>query len=59
MMQSAAAAYAANAGADVSSSSYADSDDRSAAVSLRFDTDSDFGLEHFVSPLESNQEECT
>ena len=43
MMQSAAAAYAANAGADVSSSSYADSDDSSEAVSLRFDVDSDVG----------------
>ena len=59
MMQSAAAAYAANAGADVSSSSYADSDDSSEAVSLRFDVDSDVGWEYFVSPFESNQEECT
>ena len=62
MMQSAAAAFAAKAGVDVSSSSDAFdafSDDSSPAVSLRIDNDSDDGEEYYVSPFESSQEECT
>ena len=57
MMQSAAAAFAANARDDISSSSGVWSDDSSEAMEL-FESDSNVE-DFFVSPLESNEQECT
>ena len=58
-MHNAAAAFAAAraAGADISSSSDAESFDSSDAVSLRFTSDSD-DEEYLVPELENNEEEC-
>ena len=60
MMQSAAAASATNVSDDISSMSDDDSLESPAAVSLRFDSDSDD--EEFLAPeleLENNREECS
>ena len=58
MMQSAAAAFTANARVDESSSSGMFTNDSSARVSLRYDSDSD-DEDYYVSPFESPEEETT
>ena len=56
----AAAEFAANAGVGARFSSFTVSDDSITTVSLRLTTDSDVdNEEYFVSPIETNQDECT